>query len=135
MNDNELFTLCKQVYEKTGWKEPKNLQLYRPMTVHKNDSNQEWEIVHNIWSDDTPFDEYDYIPLYTSDYLLEKLPPRIRHRYWFMLTPMDAGTPTWEANYRRFSDDSSIFESVYGSSVLITVLKLTLALAEAGELK
>jgi hypothetical protein len=130
MNDNELFELCKQVYEKTGWKEPKNLQLYRPMTVHKNDSNQEWEIVHNIWSDDTPFDEYDYIPLYTSDYLLEKLPPKITGFYQYFSLKRLAGayeTPPWTATYGKGM-------KFYADTPLKALLLLTLALDEAGQL-
>ena len=51
--DNELFELCKEVYEKTGW----NGSTLEKMALSMADSELHSEC-----------------PLYTSDYLLEKLP-------------------------------------------------------------
>ena len=67
---NELFELCKQVYEATGWDDTRDY-------YHEKDSfnfdtrsferNGERTVVERRRA---PYD----IPLYTSDYLLEKLP-------------------------------------------------------------
>ena len=50
MNDTELFELCKEVYKRTRWDD----DSLKGIPAH-----------------------WGYCPLYTSDYLLEKLPKRI----------------------------------------------------------
>ena len=71
MNDtNELFELCKQVYEATGWKH----------TIGKfhDDGSYDGYVGHmGISYTPSPQDAKwlpKDIPLYTTDYLLEKLP-------------------------------------------------------------
>lgn len=65
-DSNELFELCKQVYQATGWRD--TLGYIQPFgqNVHFPD-----------WFDETITKDHDIAPLYTSDYLLEKLPYKI----------------------------------------------------------
>lgn len=103
--DSELFELCKEVYEKTGWRG--------------------WELV-TLRDDGAMFvDEQDksliaekgFTVLYTSDYLLEKL-PRVH------LDP--SMHSMWRASYG--------ITSTLAETPLKALLKLTLVLHEAGEL-
>lgn len=97
--DNELFELCKEVYELTKWE------------------------TNSMFIDNTP--------RYTSDYLLEKLPPTIKNEFdgdddYLMLYKKSG---TWYADYigqfLRCKDDTP----------LKALLKLVIALDEAGQLK
>lgn len=56
---NELFELCREVYGKTGWTDTKEVLLGADNAVERNS---------------IPYDS-QFTPLYTSDYLLEKLLP------------------------------------------------------------
>ena len=69
---NELFTLCKQVYEATGW--ANGGFLYEFSMNAASGSNVVFPAgrTPNAY----PYDNTVY-PLYTSDYLLEKLPYKI----------------------------------------------------------
>ena len=107
--DNELFELCKQVYEKTGLGE--NLQRY----------------------EDGKGVPYRNIPLYTSDYLLEKLPLRIGRGCWLTLCPLDSAKREWEVGYYNLTKNFNIYVR-YANTPLKALLLLTLALSEAGEL-
>ena len=67
--DNELFELCKSVYEKTGFK---NTDFHYRFgitenTIIKSSTNYNYVLVAGL-----SYSDLD-IPLYTSDYLLEKL--------------------------------------------------------------
>lgn len=62
-DSNDLFELCKQVYEATGWRD--TLGYIQPFGQNVNFPN---------WFDETITKDHDIAPLYTSDYLLEKLP-------------------------------------------------------------
>ena len=103
---SELFELCKDVYEKTGWKPT------------------DWQ--HGI---------EDGQPLYTSDYLLEKL------QSWFC----DMGASDFGQFYVTIladaciakvrSHDEDFSEQASADTLLLALLKLTIALSEAGELK
>ena len=96
--DKELFELCKQVYEATGW-EPTDWQ-------HGDENGQ---------------------PLYTSDSLLEKLLEDVR-------IDKDSST-TYTASKFFFSKNSYIDDiDIEASTQLKALLKLTIALSEAGEL-
>ena len=92
---SELYELCREVYEKTGWKPT------------------DWQ--HGI---------EDGQPLYTSDYLLEKLPETYNKQE---LTLWRSGVSSWRAGY-------SPTESYRDDTPLKALLKLTIALSEAGEL-
>jgi hypothetical protein len=113
MNDNELLNLHKQVYEKTGWFVP-NTQGF--MNEHG--------LIGQPW----------VIPIYTSDYLLEKLP----HNNKGDLQVTRQGWSYSDEDYRE-EDHWLIrygisYRAEYGKTPLIALLKLTLALAEAGQL-
>ena len=61
--NRELFELCKQVYEATGWKQSQNIsQLYEYW-----DDHDELCVISIEDADDA------LVPAYTSDYLLEEL--------------------------------------------------------------
>lgn len=57
-NTNELFNLCKKVYAATGWHQT---------GVLMGQSERDDEGITRAW-----------YPIYTSDYLLEKLPPVVQ---------------------------------------------------------
>jgi hypothetical protein len=66
--DNELFELCKEVKEATGWVDTDCGWYSNGGKVHDTRS---------VWHKNDVFDKPDNVPLYTSDYLLEKLPTKI----------------------------------------------------------
>ena len=126
---NELFDLCKQVYEKTGWNdglmhiygdlEPKIKGFHRPIVGYE----------------------------YTSDYLLEKLPDTYALA-WHDFPDIDSGEGIVKQGREYYvidttCDDESFTygerisygdkESHYSDSPLKALLRLTLALSEAGE--
>ena len=116
MNDQDaLFELCKQVYEKTGWK---------PTDRQHGDENGQ--------------------PLYTSDYLLEKLPPSMNSiddgdnwlKLWVDGNVGEKNKPyLWWAEYTKGDDNyTQQFPSGVDNTPTKALLKLTIALSEAGEL-
>ena len=103
--DQELFELCKEVYERTGW-QPTDWQ-------HGDEDGQ---------------------PLYTSDYLLEKLPNKIKGKHstgWLTLSPMDKETwgAGYEADHTEHIDD---YKLEWSDTPLKALLKLVIALDDAG---
>jgi hypothetical protein len=122
MQDDELFTLCKSVYEKTGWDGDKRFAFddtyadkwlrYIADFEHKT---REWNLK-------------DMIPLYTSDYLLEKLPHEVEE--YTVGVVWDKNVDSWRGEY-----GDNRLHLVHADTPLKALLKLTLALAEAGELK
>ena len=113
----ELFELCKQVYEATGWEND-------PYIKHLNKA---------------PKYEHRYgnASIYTSDYLLEKLPEEIKKRV-LVVTNGDrphAGYAERD-NYGNYTLDEYYWKNAqYSDEVRKALLKLTIALSEAGELK
>lgn len=112
MKDQELFELCREVYEKTKWGQ-------------YGDEGLDY------------YDSRPVIPLYTSDYLLEKL-PKFQHGL-----PLCVATsaipfvdrPEWFAGYISVyaNDKGSTGDYVYdGNTPLKALLKLTLKLIEDG---
>ena len=101
----ELFELCKQVYEATGWKGLGRRYINEPL------------------------EKDDWIPIYTSDYLLEKLPKSLNRYGLFELAPTRAET-MWSAGY--WTNDRLETFSVIGDTPLKALLKLTLNLHEEG---
>lgn len=113
----ELYELCKEVYEATGW-DGDELDALRQAEPGEEDEN----IV---------------CPLYTSDYLLEKLPRTVENVDNDGSNSLEVGVGTqelWEASYANaFHVDYRY--TVGADTPLIALLKLTLALHKAGELK
>lgn len=97
---SELFELCKEVYERTGW------------------------LVN------------DRSPEYTSDYLLEKLPASIKQDeekvFLRGLHPNHSGSAA-TALYRDM-DSGEAYIQVFAKTSLKALLKLVIALDDAGEL-
>lgn len=132
--DQELFELCKQVYEKTGWDDTKEA-YYRK--GHYNSDGKDYEpgepfIVGNTGKYvDFPYEFMS--PLYTSDYLLEKLPVYNSDAEGMLslTTRQGAERNGWMAYYQDI-DGYSVGEEGIGKSPLKALLKLTLALHEAG---
>lgn len=125
MNDNELYELCKEVYEKTGWEDVRDF-------YHENDTFDEetqtfkrngiFSIVERKRAD------YN-TPLYTSDYLLEKLP--LEKGNYIGLQIWSGGN--WGASWQP--SRGKRHTSVVADTPLKSLLKLTIALSKAGELK
>lgn len=119
MNDNELFKLCKEVYDKTGWV-----------------TGGHWVIIgdNKAWFID-----------YTSDYLLENLPRHIMHKgyaYHLILINGNKEDDNWVTDYYSLAKHEWYFTKIVNAEAQLTedetplkaLLKLTLALHEAGEL-
>lgn len=105
--DKELFELCKRVYEATGWEND----------PYKKHINKAEKYEHR----------YGESAIYTSDYLLEKLP---RSYDGYPVTVGSIGENDWQAWY--YNEDGNIQQ--IADTPLKALLKLTLALKEAGEL-
>ena len=107
MEDRELFDLCQQVYEKTGWGD----------ILHV--INLTGQVISTISSTGNA-------TLYTSDYLLEKLLPitysiQVYRRQTGLIDLM-------------WMPQKPMYDDVVSDTPLKALLKLTLALSEAGEL-
>lgn len=122
MQDTELFELCKGVYEATKWTDTTQY-LWVDDSFHS--THPEWDSIetasHNMSGKG--------IPLYTSDYLLEKLPKAIKRYSRFELTPTMANT-RWSAGY--WSIDRLNSQSAVSDTPLKSLLKLTLELHKKG---
>lgn len=102
--DNELFELCREVYEKTGW------------------------IIDNA-----DFWVGEPVPLYTSDYLLEKLPKNIKDGsdfIWAWLSMDCLGDDGWQFGYRKGAAAPLI--KAISDTPFKALLKLVIALDDAG---
>lgn len=102
--DSELFELCKEVYKRTDWVATRDWIREDGLLVD-----------YNVWATSTP--------LYTSDYLLEKLLP---HTSIHLLKRADGYIDIqYDAELPDYTDYSS-------SDIRITLLKLVIALDDAG---
>ena len=126
---SELYELCKEVYELTGWEVGLN--------VIRDDG-----AVFDELSDHCLINGKEFVPLYTSDYLLEKLPPVIFIRtsdganLTAILTLWINGDKTAHVAYMIPFDEQNRGEYARESDTpLKALLKLTIALSEEGELK
>jgi len=127
--DNELFELCKTIYEKTNWDNDLLAYLNWREIVHDEPRNLQ---VSNTKSD---MQWKSFAPLYTSDYLLEKLPGQFGNRgsssaQCLRLCKSNEG---YMAGY--IGVDLVWWLESTADTPLKALLKLTLALHEAGELQ
>ena len=115
---SETFELCKQVHERTGWQPTDYFDGEYVITQEDADAGG--------------YDDGQLLPLYTSDYLLEKLPSSLNDDEddTYRLT-VHKVNGDWLANY--VYDNVGMWHR-YGSTPLLSLLKLTIALSEAGEL-
>lgn len=127
-HDTELFELCKEVYKRTGWDE---------FFLAKNET----EAARNGLIDDFRLvlprrigDGVWESPLYTSDYLLGKLPHNTYLLKDIWLTkPMPSYGYTAKCSNNFREDISKRFAEVaFDKSPLKALLKLTIALDDAG---
>ena len=111
----ELFELCKQVYEVTGWESPQMFAAAYDAVAKAG--------YYSRQSVGEPLP-----PLYTSDYLLEKLPKQYRD-YWLVLQPFHftEGTIRWRAFYQE-DESLAVGEYKTADTPLKALLKLTLEL-------
>ncbi len=130
----ELFELCKQVYHATGWADKLN---DTPQMYAVGKKGKFLQIIN-----DGTFNlgELEYFcPLYTSDYLLEKLPSSLQpgnEPNWLSIQGMFYSDPDkWYANYLdAMGMGVNNMKGVFADTPLKALLKLTLALSAAGEL-
>lgn len=135
--DNELFELCKEVYEITEWETER---FYWSDTRNPDkyiESLRKLQIIDYKprWLNGKDNEDKHVVPLYTSDYLLEKLPRNIGSYGLEMWSyPSDDGVAfgyydtlakRWHQTIPQRGDRLP----------LKALLKLTIALHEAGELK
>ena len=115
--------MCKQVYEATGWSQEADISL-----LYKYwDDYDELCVISIDDADD------ELVPAYTSDYLLEKLPKKIKRDSstgWLVLSPMDsqgAWSVGYEPDHTEHIDD---YPMEWGESPVAALLRLTLKLHE-----
>jgi len=133
--DNELFELCKEVYKRTEWAETDQFFMKHAVKDPPYSIVNEGEF-YNFGN--PKFGKSD-VPLYTSDYLLEKLPPVI-------LDPDDKifkhiqmwinGDKHTHAGYvEPYAHDDKVAYAQKSDEMRKTLMKLVIALDDAGELK
>lgn len=136
--DTELFDLCKQVYEKTGWITGWAGSRYWVYQPYDGKRRREFYEKYKLLT----FDEVDqlygagsmdedkesFTPLYTSDYLLEKLP------YWTSVTK-EGEYASFPKGYQFSAQRVNEAPVLYADAPLKALLKLTLALHKSGELR
>lgn len=127
--DTELYQLCKEVYERTGWEGDRTIATYTSY-----DGKAEYLIVDNN-AGELGHDLARYTYLYTSDYLLEKLPKKVRHngkRLSPTLIYVDEHK-WWLAQYYEITGGVPEYNTV-ANTPLKALLKLVIALDESKEL-
>ncbi|NQX14252.1 hypothetical protein HQQ80_21705 [Microbacteriaceae bacterium VKM Ac-2855] len=115
MTDQELFKLCKEVYEKSpAWNDTSQC-IWNGIVSQPDKTVVDWAI-------DAKY--INYSPLYTSDYLLGKLPKNtsVEKRYDDCVAILDLRPGNYPIE-------------VTSDTPLKALLKLTLALHEAGDLE
>lgn len=145
MEDKELFELCKSVYEKTGWKG----QHFWYMPEMQTAPNGQPLITDHYIPVYQPSGSRIGFPLYTSDYILEKLPDAIKHPEhgykwrlqlkkigkWYVASyENELWVRVYMANEYRTDEKLYTWKEPYTADTpLKALLKLTLALHDAGE--
>lgn len=127
--DTELFNLCREVCEATGWNMPKS-------------SRNRWLLDRESYIAQVQIKpkapaEYKVAPLYTSDYLLEKLPkkisvddPVVREAFLEMRIIRDKLCQFSYESYYYTHWQTHLYEEA--KTPLLALLKLTLKLKEEG---
>ncbi|MDQ0825397.1 hypothetical protein QFZ60_001570 [Arthrobacter sp. B2I5] len=140
MNDPELFELCKEVYKRIGW--AGTVESYYSEYDSKTQEHSNVVILdEGTWAEATGVSSSAICPLYTSDYLLEKLPKSLTTIYGkaYPLSPLVmASGDYYYAMYKHDMTGPNSAETTFeveADTPLKALLKLTIALADAGELK
>ena len=120
---DELFGLCKKVYEKTGWSIAFGMSHF--------DANGNWTM--RSYRDGIAFGK-DCVPLYTSDYLLAKLPSVIQDpddKVFKHILMWINGDGSAHAGYvEPYAHDDKVAYSQESDTMLKTLLSLALELKE-----
>ena len=142
--DKELFELCREVYERTGWGDTPDYVEERfvdgKLVATDVCENVGYEEDNEVFGGV----QRKHFPLYTSDYLLEKLVPFKTEAMGsrgdmmpvnaFVFVRRESGNE-YRAGYRYNLNGSKYSNGIYADTPLKALLKLTIALHEAGELK
>lgn len=137
MKDQELFELCKQVYEATGWKDDSidyYMRFHKPakraFKVNRWEYDEDSRRYHGAPAAEQFREENEVAPLYTSDYLLEKLPVHVDDgvRVQNLVQEVETYYPYRQKNnvYSAYYKGSDFNE--YSDTPLKALLKLTIAL-------
>ena len=136
---SELFELCKEVYRRTEWRDTlavyeqtDSIPLGEPYIAYP-----ELERRYGLWGTQ---ELKKRTPLYTSDYLLGKLPNKLIHdcdeyadaTFYFVLNQGEEG---WYTCYALNGGTKELRWLTKADTPLKALLKLTIALSEAGELR
>ena len=128
-NQASLFELCKEVAKRTDWlcdEDESDFYFYW-------EANEGGDFSIRYRNECPYYSKDEYYPLYTSDYLLAKLPKTLKHHeHYDYLTLWSDSETDWNAAY-ELDNDCENFDTA-GVSPLKALLKLTIALSEAGEL-
>jgi hypothetical protein len=124
-NDTELLELSREVYERTGWKDTYSRLHKSNQGLHtvRHEGNE--SLLGSIES-----------PLYTSDYILEKLPEEVGNKK-LIVTNGDRPYVGYAERdgYGQYTLDENFYKNAsYSDNVLKALLKLTIALHKSGEL-
>lgn len=123
--DTELFELCREVYKRTGW------QIENPMFFGAQYIGSPYETDVHITSDQSAV---FIAPLYTSDYIIEKLPNHCKYGSFALTTFYDDGH-NYDAGYIDIGEGGAYWGiSTNDNVALKALLKLVVALHEEGEL-
>lgn len=122
--DEELFKLCKQVYEATKFETGEWFEITENLIVTDEDKH--------IMEQDTGDTPSDFIPRYTSDYLLEKLPRNINETTNELLVSRWASR--WRACYMPINLGHFPEQRTEADTPLKALLMLVIALDDAGQL-
>jgi hypothetical protein len=123
----ELFELCKEVSTRLGWAVDEDSDLTRKWGRDGIGNLQIEPIGGGIF--------FGQVPLYTSDYLLEKLPSENSeqiHAVYGVYLLTGSKSKKWGASWEC---DTGQYEIEHADTPLKALLKLVIALDDAGELK
>lgn len=132
--DEELFGLCKEVNTRLGWGVPKTDKI---MDYYFKDGINGWEIVEfPVFSSAGILNVMNKrgaaYPIYTSDYLLEKLPRNINEATNELLVSRWASR--WRACYMPINLGHFPEQRTEADTPLKALLMLVIALDDAGQL-
>lgn len=135
--DQELFELCKQLYEVTEWR---GTEAAYTWSLPNGDPYISHPDLERSWGLFTTQDVKGYCPLYTSDYLLEKLPRTLTIKksiYLLCVLNGNANNDNWIADYVTWGrlcwlHENERAQDTEADTPLKALLKLTLALHKEG---
>lgn len=131
--DNELFELCKEVYKRTDWRDDSLNHWTRPWTLTGGFKGEPF--VSNIKGNQVVKEDGTGCPLYTSDYLLEKIDEKIGEQkivHVFSMFDIETYEKYFRANVG--TPGSIEVDTERTDTPRKALLKLVIALDDAGEL-